>query len=123
MTYAGEGANSLQAVEELDTAAAAAAAADAANGPRPAASGNPHVLAIDPITLTPTWLPARGLAAAACLAAAGCLRPGGRLGEAAARLAHGRQLLGEGLAMLGVDTEVRVMVSTSLIKVCCQGQG
>ncbi|KAK9835946.1 hypothetical protein WJX81_000347 [Elliptochloris bilobata] len=98
----GKGNNALLEVEELNAAAAAAAAA--VNPPTPPCSRT----ADGPVWLSdpPVWLPAGGAAAAACLAAAGCLRPGGRLGEAAAQLAHGRQLLGESLAALCVDLEV-----------------
>ncbi len=56
-------------------------------------------------------LDAAGSAAAGAppwLRAAGCLAAGGRAAEAAAQLAHGRQLLGGGLAALGVDVEVRM---------------
>jgi hypothetical protein len=81
---AGEGGSTLLEVEQLAAAGSAAAGA-------------------------PPWL-----RAAACLAAAGCLAPGGRAAEAAAQLAHGRQLLGGGLAALGVDLEVQTCDTLTL---------
>lgn len=91
---AGASENALLEVEELNAAVAAAAAE-----PRAAADGRTAEAS--------AWLPAGAAGALACLVAASCLRPGGRLSEAAAQLAHGRQLIGESFAALGVDLEVR----------------
>ena len=90
-------------MQELGAAAAAAAAE-----PRAAPGG---CAAEDS-----AWLRAGAAGAAACLVAAACLRPGGRLGEAAAQLAHGRQLLGESLAALGVDLEVRSRTANASVQ-------